>query len=142
MPVPGIKAGTYGQMFGSVSGALLTTYAAKRGVEVGAKDLLVKFFASTEGAIRYQSLELRPPAEKGAQSADLTAAQVGFGKAATLAGIPQIGILNGTAGSKSYWDLLPAFWTAILVDGKNPKSEATKLNNFFKLNIAAGVKDL
>jgi maltose-binding protein MalE len=142
MPVPGIKAGTYGQMFGSVSGALLTTYAAKRGVEVGAKDLLVKFFASTEGAIRYQSLELRPPAEKGAQNADLTAAQVGFGKAATLAGIPQIGILNGTAGSKSYWDLLPAFWTAILVDGKDPKSEATKLNNFFKLNIAAGVKDL
>jgi maltose-binding protein MalE len=143
MPVPGIKAGTYGQMFGSVNGALLTTYAAKRGVEVGAKDLLVKFFASTEGAIRYQALELRPPAEKGAQSADLTAAQVGFGKSAFLAGIPEIGaILNGTTGSKSYWDLLPAFWTAVLVDGKDPKSEATKLNNFFKLNIAAGVKDL
>ncbi len=143
MPVPGIKAGTYGQMFGSVSGALLTTYAAKRGVEAGAKDLLVNFFASTEGAIRYQSVELRPPAEKNAQKADLTAAQVGFGKAGSIAGIPQIGaILNGTAGSKSYWDLLPAFWTAVLVDGKDPKSEATKLNGFFKLNIAAGVKDL
>jgi len=143
MPVPGVKAGTYGNMFGSVSGAMLTTYAAKRGVEAGAKDLLTKFFASTEGAIRYQSVELRPPAEKGAQQADLTAAQVGFGKAGSAAGIPQIGaILNGTAGSASYWDLLPAFWTAVLTEGKNPAAEAKKLNDFFKKNIEAGVKDL
>jgi arabinogalactan oligomer/maltooligosaccharide transport system substrate-binding protein len=143
MPVPGVKAGTYGNMFGSVSGAMLTTYAAKRGVEAGAKDLLTKFFASTEGSIRYQSVELRPPAEKGAQQADLTAAQVGFGKAGSAAGIPQIGaILNGTAGSASYWDLLPAFWTAVLTEGKNPAAEAKKLNDFFKKNIEAGVKDL
>ncbi len=143
MPVPGVKAGTNGNMFGSVSGALLTTYAAKRGVEAGAKDLLVKFFASTEGAISYQSVELRPPAEKGAQKADLTAAQIGFGKAGTAAGIPQIGaILNGTTGSVSYWDALPAFWTAVLVDGKDATAEAKKLNDIFKKNIAAGVKDL
>jgi len=143
MPVPGVKAGTNGNMFGSVSGAMLTTYAAKRGVEAGAKDLLTKFFASTEGAIRYQSVELRPPAEKGAQKADLTAAQVGFGKAGTAAGIPQIGaILNGTTGSVSYWDALPAFWTAVLVDGKDAAAEAKKLNDIFKKNIAAGVKDL
>lgn len=143
MPVPGVKAGTYGNMFGSVNGAMLTTYAAKRGVEAGAKDLLVKFFASTEGAVSYQSIELRPPAEKGAQKADLTAAQVGFGKAGTLAGIPQIGaILNGTTGSVSYWDALPAFWTAVLVDGKDAVAEAKKLNDIFKKNIAAGVKDL
>ncbi len=144
MPVPGYKAGTRGAMFGSVSGALLTSFAAKRGVEVGAKDLLINFFASTDGAVRYQALELRPPAEKGAaKSSSLSAAQAGFGRAAGLAGIPQIGsILNGAAGSKSYWDLLPAFWTSVLVDGKNPLAEATKLNDFFKLNIAAGVKDL
>lgn len=143
MPVPGVEAGTYGNMFGSVSGAMLTTYAAKRGVEAGAKDLLVKFFASTEGAVSYQSIELRPPAEKGAQKADLTAAQVGFGKAGTLAGIPQIGaILNGTTGSVSYWDALPAFWTAVLVDGKDATAEAKKLNDIFKKNIEAGVKDL
>jgi len=127
----------------SVSGAMLTSYAAKRGVEAGAKDVLTKFFASTEGAIRYQSVELRPPAEKGAQQADLTAAQIGFGKAGSMAGIPQIGaILNGTAGSASYWDLLPAFWTAVLTDGKDPAAEAKKLNDFFKKNIEAGVKDL
>jgi hypothetical protein len=29
MPVPGVRDGTYGKMFGSVSVALLTTFAAK-----------------------------------------------------------------------------------------------------------------
>jgi arabinogalactan oligomer/maltooligosaccharide transport system substrate-binding protein len=49
MPVPGVKAGTYGKMFGSVSGALLTTFAAKHGVESAAKSLLTNFFGSTDG---------------------------------------------------------------------------------------------
>jgi len=143
MPVPGVKAGTYGTMFGSVSGALLTSYAKKRGVEAGAKDLLTNFFASTAGATAYQSIELRPPAEKGAQSKVEFTAQQNFGKAASRAGIPQIGaILNGTTGSKSYWDLLPAFWTAVLVNGRDPLTEARKMNDFFVKNIAAGVKDL
>ena len=143
MPVPGVKAGTFGTMFGSVSGAMLTSYAKKRGVEAGAKDLLTNFFASTAGATAYQAIELRPPAEKGAQSKVEFTAQQNFGKAASRAGIPQIGaILNGTTGSKSYWDLLPAFWTAVLVNGRDPQTEARKMNEFFVKNIAAGVKDL
>ena len=143
LPVPGVKAGTYGTMFGSVSGALLTSYAAKRGVEAGAKDLLINFFASTAGAVAYQAIELRPPAEKGAQSKVEFTAQQNFGKAAGKAGIPQIGsILNGTTDSKSYWDLLPAFWTAVLVNGRDPQTEAKKMNDYFVKNITAGVKDL
>lgn len=143
MPVPGVKAGTYGTMFASVSGAMLTAFAAKRGVETGAKDLLINFFASTAGAVAYQAIELRPPAEKGAQTKVEFTAQQNFGKAASKAGIPQIGaILNGAAGSKSYWDLLPAFWTAVLVNGKDPQTEATKMNGFFVKNVTEGVKDL
>ena len=143
MAVPGVKAGTFGTMFGSVSGALLTSFAAKRGVEAGAKDLLINFFASTAGATAYQAIELRPPAEKGAQSKVEFTAQQNLGKAAARAGIPQIGsILNGTTGSKSYWDLLPAFWTAVLVNGRDPLAEARKMSDFFIKNVAAGVKDL
>jgi arabinogalactan oligomer / maltooligosaccharide transport system substrate-binding protein len=143
MPVPGVKAGTSGTMFASVSGAMLTSFAAKRGVEAGAKDLLINFFASTAGAVAYQAIELRPPAEKGAQTKVEFTAQQNFGKAASKAGIPQIGaILNGAAGSKSYWDLLPAFWTAVLVNGKDPQTEATKMNGFFVKNVTEGVKDL
>ena len=104
---------------------------------------MTNFFASTAGATAYQSIELRPPAEKGAQSKVEFTAQQNFGKAASRAGIPQIGaILNGTTGSKSYWDLLPAFWTAVLVNGRDPQTEARKMNEFFVKNIAAGVKDL
>jgi arabinogalactan oligomer/maltooligosaccharide transport system substrate-binding protein len=144
MPVPGVKNGSSGSAFASVSGAMLTTYAAKNGHDQAAKDLLANFFASSAGAIAYQAIELRPPANKAAQkSAAVTVAQKGFGAAGARAGIPQIGaILNGTAGSKSFWDLLPAFWTAVLVDGKDPVAEATKMDAFFKTNISAGVKDL
>jgi len=144
MPVPGVTAGTYGKMFGSVNAALLTTYAAKHGVATGAKSVLTDFFGSTAGQVAYQALEGRPPAEKGAQaSATIQAGQKGFGTAATLAGIPQIGaFLNQNAGGASYWDSAPAFWTAVLVDGKDASVEAKKLANIWRTNTSAGKSDL
>lgn len=144
MPVPGVVAGTYGHMFGSVSGALLTTFATKHGVESAAKSLLTNFFASTDGQVRYQTLELRPPAEKGAQAdASVSAGQRGFGSAASLAGIPQIGaFLNSNKGGANYWDSAPAYWTAVLIDGKNAVSEASKLAAIWRANVEAGKGDL
>ena len=144
MPVPGVKDGTYGRMFGSVSGALLTTFAAKHGVEAGAKSLLTNFFASTDGQVRYQTLEKRPPAEKGAQAdATVSAAQRGFGSAASLAGIPQIGaFLNTNKGGANYWDSAPAYWTAVLIDGKDAVREASKLASIWRVNVEAGKSDL
>jgi maltose-binding protein MalE len=140
MPVPGVRAGTYGKMFGSVSGAMLTSFAAKHGVEAGAKSLLNNFFASTDGQVRYQAIEKRPPAEKGAQSdSSVTAAQRGFGSAASLAGIPEIGaFLNGTKGGTSYWDSAPAYWSAVLVDGKDAVKEASKLSKIWRANTDGG----
>ena len=144
MPVPGVAAGTYGHMFGSVSGALLTTFATKHGVEAGAKSLLTNFFASTEGQVRYQTLELRPPAEKGAQAdASVSAGQRGFGSAASLAGIPQIGaFLNSNKGGANYWDSAPAYWKAVLIDGKNAVAEASKLAAIWRVNVDGGKGDL
>ena len=144
MPVPGVKSGTYGKMFGSVSGALLTSYAAKHGVDAAAKSVLSNFFASTAGAVAYQALEQRPPAAKGAQSASgVTAAQKGFGSAAALAGIPQIGaFLNNNKGGANYWDSAPAYWTAVLVDGKDPVKEGLKLSTIWGTNVSAGKADL
>jgi len=144
MPVPGVNAGTYGKMFGSVSGALLTTFAAKHGVEAGAKSLLTNFFASTDGQVRYQAIEKRPPAEKGAQAdTSVSAAQRGFGSAASLAGIPQIGaFLGNNKGGANYWDSAPAYWSAVLVDGKDPVKEATKLAKIWRANRDGGKSDL
>jgi arabinogalactan oligomer/maltooligosaccharide transport system substrate-binding protein len=144
MPVPGVNAGTYGKMFGSVNGAMLTTFAAKHGAEAGAKSLLTNFFASTDGQVRYQAFEKRPPAEKGAQAdSTVSAGQRGFGSAASLAGIPQIGaFLNSNKGGANYWDSAPAFWTAVLVDGKDPVKEASKLSKIWKANTDGGKGDL
>ncbi len=144
MPVPGVKAGSYGQMFGSVSGAFLTAYADKHGVAVGAKSLLVNFFASTAGQVAYEALEGRPPAEKGAQSSPLVSdAQKGFGQAAGLSSMPQIGaFLGNNSGGANYWDSSGAYWTAVLVNGKNPLVEAKKLSTMWAKNVAAGKGDL
>ena len=144
MPVPGVNAGTYGKMFGSVNGAMLTSFAAKHGTEAGAKSLLTNFFASTEGQVRYQAIEKRPPAEKGAQAdPTVSAGQRGFGSAASLAGIPQIGaFLNSNKGGASYWDSAPAYWSAVLVDGKDPVKEASKLAKIWRANTDGGKGDL
>jgi arabinogalactan oligomer/maltooligosaccharide transport system substrate-binding protein len=144
MAVPGVSADAPGKMFGSVSGAMLTTYAAKHGVSAGAKSLMTDFFASTAGQVAYQALEGRPPAEKGAQSSSaVSAGQKGFGAAASTAGIPQIGaFLNNNKGGANYWDSAPAFWTAILVDNKDVSAESKKLANIWRTNTTAGKSDL
>ena len=143
MPVPSVNGG-YGHMFGSVSGALLTTFADKHGVAAGAKSLLVNFFASGEGQAAYQKYENRPPAAKSAGASSLlSVAQKGFGSAAALAGIPQIGaFLNSNKGGASYWDSAPAYWTAVLIDKKDATIEARKLAAIWKGNVAAGKSDL
>ena len=143
MPVPGVTATAPGKAFGSVSGAMLTSFAKTRGVEAAAKSLLVDFFGSTEGQVAYQKIEKRPPAEKGAASdASVAAGQKGFGAAAAAASVPQVGaVLNGPSG-KSYWDALPAYWTAVLVDGKDAIVEARKLAAIYRANLALAKGDL
>jgi arabinogalactan oligomer/maltooligosaccharide transport system substrate-binding protein len=139
MPVPGVVAGTYGASFGSHSGAFLTSYAAKRGQAAGAKSVLTKFFASTEGQAAYAAIEQRPAANKIAAARSSSAAVKGFASTAALASIPQVGaILDGVKGSTSYWAASGAFWANVLIDGKNPTTEATKLNRILKRNLAAG----
>ena len=143
MPVPSVNGGV-GAMFGSVSGALLTSFAATHGVATGAKSLLTNFFGSTAGQVAYQKFEGRPPAAKGAQAdPSVSAGQKGFGAAASLAGIPQIGaFLNSNAGGASYWDSAPAYWTAVLVNGKDPLVEAKKLAAIWKKDMLVGKADL
>lgn len=140
-PVPGVASGSYAPSFGSVSGALLTTYAAKHGVEAGAKTALFNIFGSRTGARMYQKIEGRPAASKDGAAFSPTAGQKGFAKVAGITSLPQIGaMLNGD--KTSYWDALPSFWTAVLVDGKSPTTEATKLAAIYKANLANGLKNL
>ena len=142
MAVPGVTKGRFGAAFGSVSAAMLTSFAEKNGNDAAAKSLLANFFASEKGQVAYQKFEQRPPANKAAAGKS-SAAQKGFGSAAAAASVPQIGaILNGSAGNPSYWDLLPAFWNDVLVKGVKPGVAVSKLNAAFKKNIVNGMKNL
>jgi hypothetical protein len=141
MGVPGVRPGTTGAAFGSVSGALLTTFAATNGNDAAAKSLLTRFFGSTAGQVSYQAVEKRPPANKNA-AAQSGSAQKAFGAAAVKASIPQIGALLAPEGTVAYWDALPAFWTDVLVKNVDPKTAVTKLRTVYRKNIAAGAKNL
>lgn len=144
MPVPGVTASAPGKAFGSVSGAMLTAYASASGREAAAKSVLVDFFGSAEGQVAYQKYEKRAPAQAtAAKSVSLSAAQRGFGSSAAEASLPEIGVvLNGASGGTSYWEALPAYWTAVLVDGKDPVREAKKLRAIYGANLRAAVNEL
>lgn len=144
MPVPGASASQPGKAFGSVSGAMLTAYAASRGREAAAKSVLIDFFGSADGQVAYQKYEKRAPAEAtAAKSVNLGAAQRGFGSSAARASLPEIGVvLNGPSGGTAYWGALPAYWTAVLVDGKDAIAEAKKLRAIYAANLRAAASEL
>lgn len=144
MPVPGASASQPGKAFGSVSGAMLTAYAADRGREAAAKSVLIDFFGSADGQVAYQKYEKRAPAEAtAAKSVNLGAAQRGFGSSAARASLPEIGVvLNGPSGGTAYWGALPAYWTAVLVDGKDAIAEAKKLRAIYAANLRAAASEL
>lgn len=136
MPVPGITAGTYGNAFGSVSGALLTSYANTHGNLAAAKSLL-NYIGSRGGQREYQKIEGRPAAN-GFAAKYGTPFQKGFAKAAALASIPQVGsILNGTGGN-AWWDLAGNYWYRIAMNGEDLTTTTNNLNTLLKANIVAG----
>jgi maltose-binding protein MalE len=141
MPVPGVSRGTFGSAFGSVSGALLTSFAADNGNDAAAKSLLSNFFASTKGVLAYQTNEQRPPAHKAA-AARSSEGQKAFGRTASRASIPQLGAILAPSGNVAYWDASSAFWEDVLVKKVAPRAATAKLNSILRKNIADGVKNL
>jgi len=154
--VPGVKVGSCGAGFGSVSGALLTSFAAAAGDDNAAKSFLNDFFGSASGAMSYQKYEQRPPANKAA-AAIASPALKGFGTAASKASIPQLGtFLNGGAkdttglvlGTKAkpgtkgadvpnYWSALPALWTALVSSDSAQRKDVTEASQLFANIMAA-----
>jgi len=135
-PVPGVVAGTYGNAFGSVSGALLTSYANTHGNLAAAKSLL-NYIGSRGGQREYQKIELRPAAN-GFAAKYGTPFQKGFAKSAALASIPQVGsILNGTGGN-SWWDLAGNYFWRVALNNEDITATTNNLSALLKANIVAG----
>lgn len=137
-PVPGITAGTYGNAFGSVSGALLTSFASSKGNLAAAKSLL-NYFGSRAGQRDYQKIEKRPHANAKASKFG-NSFQKAFANAAGLASIPQIGsYLDGTGGN-SWWSLAGNYWYRVAINGENLTTTTTNLSALLKANVVAGSK--
>lgn len=135
-PIPGVVAGTYGSAFGSVSGALLTSFANAHG-NLAASKALLNYVASRGGQKEYQKIEGRPAAN-GFAAKYGTPFQKGMAKSAALASIPQVGnILKGTGGN-SWWDLAGNYWYRVAINGENLTTTTNNLNVLLKANIVAG----
>ena len=119
---PGLTKGTYGQQWVNYSGAYVTTYAKTHGVDLGARKLVVEWFASTEGQLAMSNLSKRPPASKSA-NADVTDPQtLAVGKAAST-GTPQISpALDNKTGGANWYDVLGNVYTDIFTKGKSADS--------------------
>jgi maltose-binding protein MalE len=119
---PGLTKGSYGQQWVNYSGAYITTYAKTHGVDLGARKLVVEWFASTEGQLAMSNLSKRPPASKTANALVTDAQTLAVGKAAAT-GTPQISpALDNKTGGSNWYDLLGGVYTDIFTKGKSADS--------------------
>ena len=128
--IPGLNGGTAAQWV-NYSGAFLTSYAATHGVSIGARQLLLNFFASTDGQVAMYKASTRPPVNAQAIAQVTDPLTLGVATAAQ-SGTPQVdGLLNDKAGGTNWYDTLSALYTAIFTQGKDAASS---------LNAAAAIE--
>jgi arabinogalactan oligomer/maltooligosaccharide transport system substrate-binding protein len=114
---PGLTATTKGAQWVNYSGAYVTSYAAKHGVDLGAKKLVLGWFASREGQVLMSSASSRPPANTAAGAVIKDARTTGIANAAKT-GTPQFSpYLDNKAGGSNWYDVLGSVYTNIFVKG-------------------------
>ena len=128
--IPGLNGG-FGTQWVNYSGAFLTSYAGTHGVSIGARQLLLNYFASAAGQTAMYKASTRPPANSIAGAAVTDPLTLGVAKAAQT-GTPQVdALLNDKAGGTNWYDTLSALYTAIFTQGKDAASS---------LNAAAAIE--
>ncbi len=121
--IPGLNGGTAAQWV-NYSGAFLTSYAATHKVSIGARQLLLRYFASTPGQVAMYKASQRPPANGPAVAQVTDPLTLGVAQAAQ-SGTPQVSaLLDDKAGGTNWYDTLSAFYTAVFVQGKDITASA------------------
>jgi arabinogalactan oligomer/maltooligosaccharide transport system substrate-binding protein len=116
---PGLTASTKGAQWVNYSGAYVTSYAKTHGVDLGARKLVVEWFASTQGQLGMSELSKRPPASKSATALVTDAQTLAVGRAAAT-GTPQISpALDNKTGGANWYDVLGNVYTDIFTKGKS-----------------------
>jgi maltose-binding protein MalE len=128
--IPGLNGGTATQWV-NYSGAFLTSYASTHGVSIGARQLLLNYFASTAGQVAMYKASTRPPANGQAIAQVTDPLTLGVAQAAQ-GGTPQVSaLLDDKAGGTNWYDTLSALYTAIFTQGKDAAAS---------LNAAAAIE--
>ena len=121
--IPGLNGGTAAQWV-NYSGAFLTSYASTHGVSIGARQLLLNYFASTSGQVAMYKASTRPPANIQAIAQVTDPLTLGVATAAQ-GGTPQVSaLLDDKAGGTNWYDTLTALYTAIFVKGQDVAASA------------------
>lgn len=116
---PGLTASTKGAQWVNYSGAYITSYAKTHGVDLGARKLVVEWFASTQGQLAMSELSKRPPASRSANALVTDAQTLAVGRAAST-GTPQISpALDNKTGGANWYDVLGGVYTDIFTKGKS-----------------------
>ncbi len=114
--IPGLNGGTSAQWV-NYSGAFLSSYAGVHGVSIGARQLLLNWFASTTGQVAMYKASLRPPANGPAVAQVTDPITLGVASAAQ-SGTPQVSaLLDDKVGGSNWYDTVGALYTAIFVKG-------------------------
>lgn len=139
-PVPGLTATTKGAQWVNYSGAFVTSYAKTHGVELGAKKLVLDWFASSAGQIQMYAASDRPPANTKAAATVKAASTQAFAKAAAT-GVPQFSAwLDDKTGGSNWYDTLGSVLTNILVKGEPVDSTLDAAAVILKKNFANAAK--
>ena len=121
--IPGLNGGTATQWV-NYSGAFLTSYAAAHHVSIGARQLLLNYFASKDGQVAMYQASKRPPANGPAVAQVTDPLTLGVAQAAQ-SGTPQVSaLLDNKTGGTNWYDTLSAFYTAVFVQGKDITASA------------------
>ena len=116
---PGLTASTKGAQWVNYSGAYVTSFAAAHGVDLGARKLVVDWFASAKGQLAMSLLSKRPPANTVANGQVTDPQTLAVGKAAAT-GTPQISpALDNKAGGSNWYDVLGSVYTDVFTKGKS-----------------------
>lgn len=139
---PAVNANQRGAQWVNYSGAFLTSYAKRHGVEAGARNLLLNWFASQQGQAKMTSLSKRPPANSLAARLVTDRQTVAIARAGQT-GTPQVGaLLDDKTGGANWYDVTGDIFKKILNEGANVDTTLDSAAQVLLRNFEAARRNL
>lgn len=139
---PAVRANQRGAQWVNYSGAFLTAYAKRHGVEAGARNLLFNWFASEQGQAKMSVIGKRPPANSAAAKRVTDKATIAIARGGQT-GTPQVGaLLDDKTGGANWYDLTGDIFKKILNEGASVDTTLDSAAEVLLKNFANARKNL